>query len=231
MTSHMETHEELLRDVVVGDLAPDDPAVRERIESCPECRRLLEGTLRATELLEQDRAEQEELLALAASLPDAPVESVEAMRDHPEIRQRWGPDRGPSWLRAGPIAALLALAAAVLAIFMLVPRDGGEPDTELGPRMLGDPADLLLLEPRGVLDDYGTFAWQIDPELEDTVAYYTVIIQSEGQRLREVARTRQPRWTPGAGELPAEIEWWVEAYGAGDVKLARSEPASARRSP
>ena len=232
MTSHTDQHEQLVRDVIVGDLAPDDPSVTRRRTSCPDCRRLLDGALRTAALLDQDRAEQEELLDLAARVDDAPLASVEAMRDHPEIRRPWTPARRPGPSR-GTIAAALALAAAVLAVFLILFRDEGGPGADPGPRMLGDEqGSVVLLEPTELLSADGGFAWTVGPDLADQVGYYEVVVQGAGSLPVTLGQTRDTTWkAPDATVLPERFDWWVVVHGLADEVLSESGHRSVRRSP
>ena len=248
MSPHTDQHGALLQAVAVGDLPHDAQEVARRRAECEPCAARLDGLALAAEVLAADRAEHDELLALAAEITDAPGEDlIEALRDHPEIRGGAGAGQGgaveaapPAW---GPsrFGAMLALAAAAAFLaYLMIPSGGGQPiEPDLPPdRYLNEQTgDLRLTAPLGDVESFTEFTWTVDPGLEVEVGYYELVVRADGSPESTLAQTRSPAWTPPAAQPPSElaesteIEWWVVAYDLGAEELARSQPGFARRSP
>ena len=235
MSEHTNQHEALLQAVVVGEVTADAEAVVARRRACPRCARRLDALARALAALEADRAEQEELLALAEEQHDAPGEHhVEALLEGAP-RERAGAPAGPRrppWL-AG---ALTALAAAAGVLFFLRPLadQGAGGDAPEEPRLLGgvEESGLTPLEPLGAVDEYGPFRWSVDPSLAREVGYYVVLVRGPEGEEQELGKSRTTEWDPGPliRELPDRVEWFVEARGLGaDDVLARSPVVGASR--
>ena len=159
-TEHTPAHESLIQAVVAGDLGAASPQVRERAESCAECRRRLIGLDRVRELLDELAAERRETLASLDEGDDAPgrdrvapfLRSKLAEREAGVARKRRGLQRG-AWLAA---AALVALLTGWLWSTQATraPRRGED-------RPLGEHGGAGL-SPAGDAASFRRFAWELD---------------------------------------------------------------------
>ena len=234
MSEHSEQHEELLLSIAAGELPLGSEAVSKRREACPTCDTRIEALVALVDLLEDEARDARAILEEAAAIESAPGEErIAGLIEHPEIRAV----RGSTGLARGWKA--LAVAAGILVAFLVLrtPRvatgERGSEPTE--PRLLGrGDSELRLLEPLDG-DGYGHFAWEATGAVADRARSYTLIIEGSEFFDEVIVAAEGPRveWSDPdrARGFPETIEWRVEAYDASYALLARSERASARRSP
>jgi hypothetical protein len=205
MSAHGPEHEELLARVLAGEIDPADPAVRDRLATCPECRREQERVGGLTARLRATAAQERADLARAAAEVGAEDEArvreafARALRTRPAKRR----------------SALLLVAAAVLVLLGWVLRGAAREDDEV---LLGE-GDIEI----HVADDFSQIQWSysLPPggryvltihELEDG-AHGRVVLSPELEALDT------SRWRPSAAQLeslPDAIYVLVEAYRAGE---------------
>jgi hypothetical protein len=223
MSEHPSEHEDLVRDVVVGDTPADAPEVVRRRRACPACARLLDRAARTAALLGEEAAEELAVLALAQQ-PDVAVgeERIAAFRSHPEFRRRLRPPRrGLRW-------AIVAGAAAVLSAWLLLRGTGVTPPRQDPRRDVTLGAAQVVLEPFDGFGDDLVLRWTTDPAIAADVARYELTIEGDGTFER--FQSEGERWSDPSTvrNFPDEITVTVLALGHGR-QLGKSEPLSGRR--
>jgi hypothetical protein len=210
---HPESHEALLRAVVTGDLAADDPQVLRLQEECAQCRSTLEGVLYVAEELEQDARRESAALANAEPGPPLDIENLILQ----EARGR-GPLRriSPWWLAA-------AAAVAVIAIVL-----------NLGPeRRPAPPVDPSL----GPTAPGARFEWSADGSLslyfdtirpQDTTTLTVTILNEGSGHSVEAVQSREPekpRWVLSAeqaAKLAKRVQVIVEEFDTSDKLIGNT---------
>ena len=195
--------EALLEALVTGDVSPEQPDVKARLEAEPELREAWLALQSAVG--EVDDAYGDVRAAMQSD------ESVPAL-DVAAARRAAAPPRRLPW-------PALGLAAAVLIaglIWMLQPA-GDAPNPMMG-------AAKLTLSPAGEPSDYALLRWT--PSREDLLDYYLVVI-SNPTTGAEIAReqTRETTWQPGASadDWPSPVHWAVIGYDVVGRQMARAD--------
>jgi len=227
------SHEPILERALTGELASSDPALRDLLATCEECRMRYEKMCGIAESLDAARAEEREAMAAVAHEPEAPGDAPRVdeilralARDAaPRAPERASPRRPKV---AVPLVALAIAAALVLAVRVF--WNGGsspiaDPGVTLGAAI---PCD----SPRGIVDDYGTFAWRYS--LPDGGWFEVEVFDEAAPSAGRVARSPRldsPAWTPSEAErkaFPRAIRWEVVARDSSQRVLARGVAHASR---
>ncbi len=191
--------DELMAAVVAGDIVRNDP----RVEALPAKQRAqLDALLRTQARLDEAAEDEQALLAEIERGDVAPTAATP------------GPRRLAStfWLRAAGIAAM---AAGLLLLAQTLRTT--DPVTPIGSGQLGSEVAIELLAPRGAVDAFAPFRWQMADA--PPLSRFVLLIwdgggaapEAGGRPLieRDVDGTQ---WTPAAGDppLPDRIAWRVD---------------------
>ena len=219
MDDPLPDREQLLREILAGDLDRRDPRVRGQMERDPGFEERLAELERMSRWLEEGGAEQRAVLHEASVPRGTEGEAlVQELLERPRRRSRWP----------------LALAAAAAVVLGFLWARGGEPELEPRPLELavlgdGEPGALF---PLGEVAAYSRFEWDFD--LPDGGWFQVIVSSAEDDR--ELQRSRpgvQSSWEPEAdvrGAWPERIRWTVNAYDATGVVIW-SDGEEAWRSP
>ena len=215
--------ERFLERYLSGDLDPDDPAVKSRLEgdsvlaeALAELREL-EGDMK--ELACDQRAVIEDArLRTGGPGEDRVSAGVTAFLEEErraEQRARGGVTKFGSRPRRALLVAT-ALAAAVLAAVILIAGESAPDDAKhLGPVLLGD-TENSALSPTGIVDEYSEFSWTLT--LPPGGWFVVRIFEAEHSVMDaplfeeaglEAQTTSLDLAT--ARELPDSVEWLVDA--------------------
>lgn len=221
MSPHDPAHEDLLRDLAVGDLADDAPAARRLLESCAECRERLAELRRIAARLDENGDLERRIRAEAERSAGPPGEAdrvaeivrAAAAGARPATRDVRG--ASPTTRRAA-IAAIFLIGAAGLIALALRTFSGneGEPsDPTMGA------GDLVATAPRGQVGEFTTFEWRGELPAQGwfEVRVYRAGAPDGERALAESGPIEETSWTPGTGATqlwPREIEWEVRVFDA-----------------
>jgi len=239
MVLHSAEHEDVLHDLVTGDMAPEDPRAKEVLTACHECRRKLEDLRALAALLEETAREERELLLSldrTSSPPGAdrvaPFVRTRAAEARAEQAQRSQPQT-PS-RRLWPTALkLVAAAAAVVVLAWLARTVLPEPGSPEGVR-LGDsqPPDM---HPQGRVAAFDHFQWSfaLPPG-----GWYQLVVRpgepGDPAPLHETSHLTDKAWTPSAeirASWPDTIRWQVIVRDATGSSIGIHEASAQRSSP
>lgn len=235
MTEPDRSREEILCDLVTGELSPEAAEARALFARDPDAREEFERSQRVARALDASESFHRDLVADAAALDGAPGEErvLEVVRRE-AARATGAPDAtaAPSSRAAGPtghpwrwVAAAAAAALLVLAAGQLRHR---EQPAGPGP-VLG--TGVRLLAPVGTVDAYSPFEWAAE---RPPGGWFEVRVydETEGATQSPLARSGRldaPRW-PGPPETtswPETIRWDVQVFdGTGRVRVSGSAQAS-----
>jgi hypothetical protein len=243
MNAHGPRHEEILRDIAVGDLAESAPAAREALESCSECRERLAELREAAARLDAAAAEERAIRDAAERLPPGAATGESRVGEilraaaaraatRPEDRSG-APARRPRLPRLAAAVMILAGLAGLVAIVRSTLRD--RDPTPPGPILVGD--EIEAIAPRGLVESFEIFEWRAElPPLGWCVVH--VHRAGAGQEVPPLAVSQEiedTRWHPGEEVVrgwPREIEWEVHVYDAeGDSHGGSKRIAATRREP
>ncbi|MFG0315839.1 MAG: hypothetical protein ACF8XB_01100 [Planctomycetota bacterium JB042] len=220
-SSRHRSHEERLAPVLVGDLPPDAPEVREWRDDCSECAAALDRLLRLAATLDRIGAEERlDVAAVADEVAAAPtddgvravVERLARTEDAPPAAAGGRPSV-PPWL---------VLAAAALAVFLganlffrsaeTPPSDPGRPSGVL----LGAPFPMA---PAGRVGEVRSFTWEFGSP--GSHRFVVRFLDPSGRDVVDPVDVEAPPWTPDEAllrRLPARFTWEVSAVSVtGDV--------------
>ena len=217
---HGDRYEELLRQVLTGQCAEDDPEVQQVLARAPELHDRLRRMQDLAARLDRVGADDRQLLGQAMH-GSSPLEGeLRAMLERGRRRQR-------RWRLVWPLAA----AAAVLLLSLIVLlRDQGP-----------SPADVFLglkegeMRPVGVVDQYETFEWNLD--LPPGGVFEVRFFAGHDVPLRDVLLAVNVedanQFTPDSQQrrlLPDDLQWQVLVLGADGLRRSAGL-RSVRRKP
>jgi hypothetical protein len=237
MNRHDPAHEDLLRDLAVGDLRDDSPEAQRLLESCAECRERLAELRRIAARLDEAGDLERRIRAEAEKSAGPPGEAdrvgeilrAAAAGARPATRDARAPS--PTSRRAA-IAAIFLIGAAGLIALALRTFSGNE----------GEPSDptmgageLEATAPKGLVGEFTTFEWQGDLPAQGwfEVRVYRAGAPPGERALAEPGPIEETSWTPGTGATqlwPREIEWEVRVFDAeGNPRDSTGRIAATRR--
>lgn len=225
--SHDPAHEELIRELFLGERDASDPEVAQRLAACAACRQLQQGLLRTVERLEAAGVEERDVLAsYGEHARDEDRGNVRATLERLAAEESGGGARR-GWLRLA--AAAVIVAAAFFSWRQLRPPGSGTPGDPSPPQYLGV-GDLALDEPRGEAARWSVFRWraELPPNGYYELRVYDATPEGDGERLLKI-RPRTETWTPTDEELellPDRIRWELDVYRA-DGRTVVSDEATA----
>ena len=208
----ISAEEELMARILTGDVSPESDEARRAFVAHPELEAELKSLIRARDALDATALQDEILSEVEGSSWSLGEERLDAT-----LREALGETPSLASARRRPwatrAAVVLAAAAAVIALALFLPLGGGErPDDRM---LLGPP--LQGAAPSGVVDEYGTFTW----ELERPEGYTFAIAIFDASRpndapLHEKGDLEEARWTPPDDLiLPRSIRWMVQLMAPG----------------
>ena len=228
---HTEDHERILAQVLVGDLDRNAPEVSTLVAECDECRANLEELTGLAALMEDEGAEERELLASLDYDRTAPGSDLVAPFFEARVAELPDPAPRPlTWLRVAAAAAILVS----VGLWLMGKRLG----VEAGPdqRVLLGGSALEFTGAVGDVADYATVRWQ--ERNQSSASGYEITIfdaTSDAERLPvvETLRVDQAEWTPTDEQLrslPDAIELEVAPLdvtgnfvgASGSVSVSRS---------
>lgn len=231
-----ETHEQVLAQVLVGDLERGAPAVRQVIATCPSCRTSLTQLITLAELMELEGEAGEDLLASLDYAREAPGSNLVApffeqrVRELPEPRP--GPQsnyRTPSFWRPWRVAAAAAVVATGLGLWLFSQPTGVEASPQ--ERILLGSSSFQFQGAVGPVAEYGTITWGADG-LSSADRYEITILDADSNIVLEPFTVEHPAWTPTDAQLralPDAIQGVVVALGVSGQSVGAPGLFSASR--
>lgn len=231
----MSSDDEMLRQVVLGELDVDAPRVRERARVDPRFARELEATLAVVHALERERIEREAVLAevraLEAPLAALPRAGVRRAVLSPSVSPSAALPRSVAPKdprRARPVVVVAALCAvAALVLFALRPweTERADPGRDF---TLGDET-LRCIEPRDDVASFELFRWDVP----STIGFFEVSVRdAHGRELASATVEGRAQWRPDPAlhsAWPDEIEWRVRWLDDMQKELAHASATARRR--
>ncbi len=198
--------ESTLERLLSGEIDARGPEGAALLKADPTLKEIYERSLALQSSLNGAGEEQRQTLQQLASDPAAARQSTRVLD---RVWQGGGsdPPRVPRGLRLVPLA--FAAAAAILAIWILLPEQASEPSTS---QWLGNVVEII--EPRGTVDDFGTFAWK--PVAHQSAVQYELHVfdPTTDREIVSQVLVDQTAWTPTFGQtqsMGATIRWSLRA--------------------
>jgi hypothetical protein len=202
--------EQVLRRVVLGQLAADAPEVCALVKTDAEFDRELAATLSVLHALERERSFREAVLA-----------DVERDRSNAPMAGRTVRTRAAWWI---PLVA----AAAVIALVFAIDRLGDDGARRRDHVPLGG-GKITCLAPVGLVGDFARFEWQSE-SLQGW--FELVVLDASGAELTRTKVFDASAWQPGAelhSRWPELIEWTIEWYDDSGNFYDRDSASAQRR--
>ncbi len=217
---HADSHEEVLRKIVIGEIDDGADEARAVLSECAECRERLRGLRRVAALLDSGGSERRAVLNEAARGTRAPGDD----RVEPTVRAlaaKSHPRRFRRVLFVLGLAASLAIVAYAVSR-VVAPEVSVPPSEDL---TLG--AAVVCAAPVGEVSDYGTFTWRTERPFDGSFDLVVYDDADGGTRAPVVDKRRleAPTWTPSPSDrdlLPASIRWEITARDRSSAVVGRA---------
>lgn len=207
-TSHDESHEAIIKRIVLGEVGIDSQQARDLLEGCETCSYSLEEYRSIGQVLDDlGRQERDVLTEVFREEPgfDHNVDrGIRAAMNRTDRRLR---------IRRS-VTRLVAAAAVILVTFVVWDRMKNlDPGPGPGSERLG--GGVTEMQPAGDVAAFDTFMFNAD--LPPGGHFVVRIRDAEGNLILEVKDLREGRWTPSDSEkerLPDSISWEVDVLDA-----------------